>query len=904
MNKSGILKNLKSLLVCTAVLGLTVFSPAMAEDDGEGDRSRVPLANTAIGNQASLTYKTMGGEDKYLKSNIVITTINQMYSVSLQPDRTVTVYKGKTATLNHILMNTGNGIDSYTLVPSYTGRDVKIYLDTNNNGVLDQNEIEVPKVDSKYTITNMSAWSKVGLIVTVETKDSDYPGPLKGTITAISVGDKNKNSITNETISFTENAHVSVYKALSVSQYPSDIDRVTTVYLKVYNDSISDATTVNLTDTLNTQFHYVSNSAKWQPLGSNTASSISDNYNSGGITYKATNRGTDDGSDSIAFTLDTVPANTEINSPGGVLSFQVLIKAKTSMQDISNKATYSFYDGSDTINSSSNTVTYSVLKYVQATFEGDSKDSAQAGETIRYANKFTNIANAPEIYNLVLDEQFFPTGTTFRMALQSLDSNGNPGNETTIIDTNGDGILDTGIVNIGQSLNVILYASLPDTVINPQSNYSIKKVATSTYTPTYNVTARDTLKTLVVATVDLTNNQSLNDNINAPGNGMGPELSPVTQISLNPGETNRFILFVNNTSSYITDTFKLEYSTKPDFSDKTLPTGVTVNFKDGTGALITSTTTIQPLGNQRVDAEVSIDYNTLAATVPLYFRVTSLTTGAKDIKYDSVTINAMRNISITPNNTGTIYAGGNVVYTHTVQNNGNVLEGDGVASNINIATSNTLPQWTTEIFLDVNKNGIFDINVDVPFRDFATIGGLNPGDSITIFARVTAPIGAIAGQENVTKINPDVSQGTYSIAPIVTFATDTTNVLAEMLTITKKQKIDQGDNYVITPLESDPEGIIYYMIEVTNTGSINANNVTIQDTIPNFTTYNTSPKAAYYVILNNDGTEGAQTPVQTAPDPGTRGEIIAQVGVLKSNQTARLYFSVKIDKIPDAPKYN
>ena len=45
--------------------------------------------------------------------------------------------------------------------------------------------------------------------------------------------------------------------------------------------------------------------------------------------------------------------------------------------------------------------------------------------------------------------------------------------------------------------------------------------------------------------------------------------------------------------------------------------------------------------------------NTTAKTVPLYFRVTSLTTGAKDIKYDAVTVNAIRNVSITPNNTGT-----------------------------------------------------------------------------------------------------------------------------------------------------------------------------------------------------------------------------------------------------------
>lgn len=911
MNKSGFLKNLKSLLVSTAMLGLTVFSPAMAEDN---DVTRLPLANTAIGNQASLTYETLGGQSKYLQSNIVITTINQMFAVSLQPDRTVTVYNTKTATLNHVLMNTGNGTDSYTLSTTYdAGRGVKIYLDTNNNGVLDTGEGEVPLVGGVYTVSNLPAWSTVGLIVSVPTVAGDFPGPLTGTITATSVGDNTKTSAANETIKFTQNAQVSVYKALSVSKYPSDIDRVITVYLKLYNDTGTDktpgtdATDINLTDTLNTNFHYVSNSATWQPIGSTTATPISDNYNQGGVTYKFTNRSGDEGTDSIKFTLDTVAAGTTLKGDGGVLSFQVLIPAKTPMQAITNQAIYSFNNGlGDVPDNKSNTVTYDVLKYVQAKFTGASIDSAQAGQTVRFVNRFTNTANAPEIYDLSLNNQFFPSGTTFRMALQSVGSDDTLGNEIVIMDTNGSGSPDTGIVGIGQTVNVILYANLPENIPNPQSNYTVTKVATSTYTPTYNVRANDTLKTVTSPTVDLTNNYSLIDNPNAPGKGLGPELSPVTQISLNPGSTGTFTLFVNNTSSYITDTFKLEVSTKPDFSDKVLPAGVVVNFKDGTGALITSTTSIAPLANQRVNAEVSIDYNTLATTVPLYFRVTSATTGAKDIKYDSVIINAVRNVAITSDTSGTIYAGGNIVYTHKVQNNGNVLEGDGVASDINIVTKDSLPQWTTLIYLDTNRNGIFDINVDIPFRDFASIGGLNPGQSVTIFASVSAPIGAVAGSSDVTTITPNVSQGTYSVAPIITYATDTTTVLAEVLSITKKQKAGKGNIYTIAPQESNPGGIICYMIEVTNTGSIDADKVTIQDTIPAFTKYFTdaTTKAASYTILNPDGTEGAFIPAQTVPQSGGTGEIIAQIGTLAPNQTARLYFNVKINNIPAVPSYD
>lgn len=456
-------------------------------------------------------------------------------------------------------------------------------------------------------------------------------------------------------------------------------------------------------------------------------------------------------------------------------------------------------------------------------------------------------------------------------------------------------------------MNVVLYAQLPNNITNLQSNYTVRKVATSTHTPTYNVNALDTLKTLTAATVDLTNIQSLGENANAPGKGLGPEQSPVTQISLNPGQTGNFVLHINNTSAYITDSFKLEVSTKADFSDKLLPAGVTVKFKEGGGAEITTTTSILPKTSQRIDAEVSIALNTTAKTVPLYFRVTSLTTGARDVKYDSVTVNAIRNISITPNNIGSTYAGGQVIYTHTVRNNGNVLEGDGAASEVNIITTETLTQWTTEIFIDSNGNGIFDIGIDTPFRDFATIGGLSPSEEVKIFARVTAPIGAPAAAVNTTTIRPDVTIGTYPIPAIITVATDATTVLAEDLTITKGQKLGEADSYTTDLQHANPGATIYYRVEVKNTGQVDAKNVQIRDTVPHFTTMisGTGPGEgptfkASYKITNAQGVVGDAKVAEIQPNNGQTGEVVANIGILKPNEKATLYFQVKIDPVPKA----
>ncbi len=887
----------KSLLVATSVLGMVTYSSAMgsARDD-------IPLANYDIGNQATLTYQTLGGTNKLLQSNIVLTRINQTYALALDPDRIVEVTAGRAALFNHTLTNYGNGTDSFKITHDYTGRTVTMYLDSNNNGVLDAGENEIVPSNGEYLINEVGPWESQSIIVRVSTTGSETE-QVTATLTATSVGDTSKTDTATETIIFTQKANVGVYKALSSASGASDVAREVTVYLKVFNDSATYATDAILTDTLNTKFTYVENSAKWQDYATDTVTSISDNYTSDSIVYSVNKKQAPTGTDVVNFTVKQVPANKMINDMGGVLSFKVLVKEGEAVGTITNQATFQFKSGEETTpitGKESNTVTYSVLKYVRATFTGDTVANAQAGQEIRFVNVFKNVANAPEIYNLAIADKFFPVGTTFRMALQT------PGQEERpALDNNGDGILDTGTVEINEIVNVVLYAQLPQNITNLQSNYTVKKVATSTHTPTYNVNALDTLTTLTAATVDLTNNQDLSANANAPGKGLGPEQSPVTQISLNPGQTGNLVLYVNNTSSYITDTFKLEVSTKADFSDQLLPAGIGVKFKISGGVEVTSTTPVLPNNSIRVDAEVSVALNTTAKTVPLYFRVTSLTTGAKDIKYDAVTVNAIRNVSITPNNTGSTYAGGQVIYTHTVRNNGNVLEGDGNASNVFIVLSETQTWAATDVFLDTNGNGIFDIGIDTPFGDFATIGGLTPGQEVKIFTRVVAQVGAPAGSINVTTVRPDVTIGTYSTPAVVTIATDTTTILAEDLIITKSQKLTPAGEYVTTLQNANHGEDIYYRIEVKNNGAVEAKNVQIKDTVPYFTKMKSSTgitNGAYYVKTNASGVDEAPKAAETQPATGTRGDIIANVGPLKPNEKATLYFRVKIDTVPAKPE--
>ncbi|MGL5641527.1 MAG: hypothetical protein ACRDDM_04620, partial [Paraclostridium sp.] len=459
------------------------------------------------------------------------------------------------------------------------------------------------------------------------------------------------------------------------------------------------------------------------------------------------------------------------------------------------------------------------------------------------------------------------------------------------------------LVGVGEanSVNVILYATLPINMSNPGSDYKIVKNATSTFTPTYIVKANDTLGTIRISTVDITNDFSVSEKPNdAPGIGLGPERNPVTQINLNPGAVGNFVLHINNTSQYVEEQYTLEVSTKPDFSTTTLPAGVTVKFKQGGGAEVTKTVKINPQGSQRIDAEVTVSPTAGAAVVPLYFRATSLTTGARDIKYDSLSINAVRSVQIIPNLTGETYAGGNIVYTHQVRNGGNVLEGDGLASSVILGVKESLAQWRTETFIDTNKNGIFEVGIDIPFVDFATIGGLKPGEQVTIFARVFAPLGAPAGANNITTITPNVTQGTYSTTPTVTSAVDTTKVLAEKLTISKWQRLTPNGSWITAVQNANPGEKIYYRVQVKNTGTNEANTISLRDTVPFYTNIiygvDNVPKPSWE-IKNAAGVVVTSGEITNRPENNTRGEISIDVDTLPAGHTLDMYFTVKINPL-------
>ncbi|MBP6894616.1 MAG: hypothetical protein KBC94_09345 [Pseudacidovorax sp.] len=108
-----------------------------------------PAANSSISNQASASYLDTNGNAQVAASNVVVTTVQQVGSFTLDAKATtggpldiVNTKSGAAGAViyaPHVLINTGNGADSFNIsvAGSTKFNKVEIYSDTNSDGLPD-----------------------------------------------------------------------------------------------------------------------------------------------------------------------------------------------------------------------------------------------------------------------------------------------------------------------------------------------------------------------------------------------------------------------------------------------------------------------------------------------------------------------------------------------------------------------------------------------------------------------------------------------------------------------------------------------------------------------------------------------------------------------------------------------
>jgi uncharacterized repeat protein (TIGR01451 family) len=857
-----------ALLMCVALVHFASVANA------------APAAGTSISNQASATYSDASNVTRTVTSNTVTTIVQQVASITLTASGAKNVALGGQVSYPHTLINSGNGTDTFGLTVGNTGAfsftAVTLYADVNGDGVPD-NAVPI-NTTGQLAAGESFRFVAVGLVPVSAVAGNT--NSLTVTATSVFTPATTANNIDVSTVS--GNAIVNVTKAIDVAVGAAG-SGPRTFTLTYVNTGVSPATNVTLTDVIPSGMTYVAGSARWSGSGVTVLTDANSADNQSGIVY--------DFNVTSATRVTAVIASVPVGA-SGTLTFQVGINSNAAPganPETRNTAAFSYNDGAVPVGSSNtNSVQFVVTQASAVQLTGDTVGAAVQGGTVTFTDVLKNNGNGTDSFDISTGTSSFPLGTTF--TLYQADG------VTPLQDSNGNGIPDSGPLAAGASRNIVIKAILPPG--STGGSYAVQLIAVSKTDPTKTASAANTLTAVTSSTVDLTANAASGGS--ALGIGAYAGGGALVTVPTAAGSTASFTLFISNTSG-VADTYNLQASTDQTFAGLTLPTGWSVVFKDVNGAVITNTGVINAGANMQVTAEVSVPAGTAAGTVDAYFRAVSPTSGASDRVHDAIQVTGSRTLTLTPNHSGQAASAGTVVYTHTITNTGNVLEGDGVISVVTLTLGDSSAGYTSAVYWDQNNNGVLDVT-DPAVTTLAqlvggtngasTAAGLGAGEKATLFVKVYTAPGAAVGAVNATTLTATTT-GTVSgvVAPGAVAVTDSTSIIAGDLQLLIEQALDAACDgtadtaYAVTTITTGaiPGACIRYRITATNIGASDVTTVVISNATPMNTKYHGSVVAAT--------SQGSVS----APSAGTAGTVQATVGTLTPNQSAALTYGVRID---------
>ncbi len=816
-----------------------------------GTAHAAPTAGTVIGNQATATYKDASNVDRVATSNLVQTTVSQVKSFTLDQNNTKTASPGQPVYFPHTITNTGNGTDTIALQPAVAGGAVTLtslvyYADANGDGLPDNltpittTGPLVAGQQFKFVVGGVvPAGATIGQTATVTVQALDTANNTSTNNPAATPLGSNLDTVVISTEA------VNVTKTMTVDATPASPVTLT-VKLSYTNSGTAEATNLVLADLVPVGMTYLAGSGRW----SGSAASVLTDAAAGdpaGVAY-----------DFAATTPGTVTGNIANVGPGtsGDLTFKLTVNPGLVPQTLSNKATYKT-DQNTTVKNT-NVATYVVTQVAAVVANGSSSSSvngtsepvtiatASQGSTITFTDYIWNTGNGTDSFDITLTPgaTAFPAGTTFQL----LRPDG-----SSLIDTNGNGIPDTGPLAPGASVAILVRAILPPTASTTGTNFQEVVTATSKLDPTKTDTVIDTLSAITALTVDLTNNTARADSTpagtatagNAATTGFGPTNSVIVTNNVTPLPSSltstTFKLVVNNTSA-LTDSYNLT-------TVAGLPAGWTVAFKaDGgtgtcstTGATISNTGSIAAGSNTTVCAVVTVPAissgQAPAGNTDLTFQVQSASSPTVlDTIIDRVIVAPVTNVTLTPNGTQQTFPGGSVTYVHTLSNTGNAP-----ATVTFPALTDSQAGFTSAVYLDLNNNGIVDATDTLLNSDpAAAVPGtvtLPANGSAQLLVRVFAP-GSATGATP-----PDVTTiiGTVNGGPTTVSATDTTSVTDGLLLQKTQQTVSCTGTPVVAAYSSAPIAAstatapgqcIAYQVKATNTTAGTITNLAISDIVP------------------------------------------------------------------------
>ena len=898
MSNNTVLPRLTQLAASMAVVvGGLAFVPAA--------NAAAPAAGTNISNIATASYSDGAGRAQTVTSNIVQATVIQVASFTLEAPRNVNATPNGQVSLPHTLTNLGNGSDTFTIDVVNTGGDtfdfstIKVYRDADGNGQPDDNN------DLSGKTVTLAAGQALNLVV-VTTVPSTKTSPDNGKLiisaqssVSLAAGEPvtAHTKSNTDTVNVTSNAIINVNKSITGNISAVKTGDILEYVLTYTNTGNSTATNVILKDTLPDNVVYKVDSGRW----STGATTLTDAVDADKYKFDAT-------TGEISFVVDSVAPGTT-----GTLKFKVTVGAASKgaastatgayvpAGQIQNKALFSYDpDGAGTVAQTAETVTNASTVTVTADYSGainesstnNYKDSAtppagltdsqtlgiNQGQTATFTTYVWNRGNTAENYNLssVLGGAL-PAGTQ----VQFFKADGS----TPLTDSNNDQILDIGPVAPGTYASVVVKVTPPPTYTGAGGSVVV------TARPVNSPSLSDTTTLLVTTTAASVDLSKSNAGTSADGSGTYVQGTVVQTVNAAPGAPATFQLAITNSATSGLDNFNLGIET-PLLADWTV---VFYEADDITGVcsnnVITNTGNLAAGATNKICAVVTPPANATAITQDVIFTINSPATGLGDKLRDQVVVSNVRGLSLEPPRSGQVLPGGTITYSHTLTNNGNIVE----TINTGSITASSAPTANTTLFIDLNNDGIAQSNEQIVngVLPAAAASTLAKGASISILVKVEAPANATDGQQFVTTVTftpavPAAGQSTLGTLQVI----DVTTVNNGQVRLAKQQAAANcttgalSGTYGVGTVSAKPGTCVAYKITASNDGSVAVSDLVISDSTPSFTKF---------VDITNVSPKVVNATVATKPANGATGTVNTAVQVLNPAASASLEFVVKID---------
>ena len=907
-----------------------------------------PPVGTTISNQATASYRDGNGSQQISTSNSVVTVISQVGGYALTPAGDGSQFDnyvkkaaaGATVYMPYTLTNTGNGLDTFSLKASEADSDginftrIEIFKDRGDGlpesttplcsfaaNACETTAVSVQAGDSyKFVVayslpTNATAGTWASNKGKIEVK----PNAGSAWVSTYAQSTSDKSEFRTDTVELTTDAAFTVGKAIMRPAVSSGWPLLTggprgsvTTFTLSYANNGGATGNLYIKDALPAGLTYLPGQS-WFSCGA-----VGSGDTSGTL---VTPTGCS-GSTEFKWEGQNVEAVIKNLAPGasGTLSFQVTVanSAAIGTSQTTNVAGFtnttcvagtiagcSSQALSNTSEAAFNVTPVRRVRFnTQDTTAGTPADANDGmtsprivlGGFVKQTHVITNTGDAEDVFNLGnSDLMNFPQDAQFRWFAE--------GGTVPLVDTDGDGREDTGLLAAGASINVVLQITIPQSVTLPLSDLSAVMVAQSSADETASDFTYTKITSVIATAFDLF---LTGGTTAAQGVGVGPGTAP---INLNHASYTTPLVAGNTVVIPLTAVhyrgaegstdFEFRHSDSPVFPpdgatgeafNGTLPAGWVVQYATAAvgcnGAKISSQTVGDAPSGSNYVVCITAPVNAPTGVQPIYVRFknsTNTEVGLFDSVYLGVNVvsSSAYSMSLVSNGTGTVGKGNSVDYQHVLTNSGQFTCGvDKLHVTATLPANKIAEGWSTTIYLDMDDSGTVNAG-DTLIQDGVLINRLLPsGDNAMFLVRVYAPGGANAGDSsvvtvrvsdvdanNAVKISPN-GCGTVNVLNTTTVVTGTVDVL-------KKHAVypgtcsgtsfpaDLAAKLDTASLNAAPGDCVYYEVVATNNGVAPVRNVSITDAAPVYTTLEATPTACEPLGFGTGSEFGAQANLST-----------------------------------------